>query len=159
MRTKNGKKTRNHACENSHLSLLRTTSDVSSGYTRCVKWKWAMSSKTHGTCRSCLSSLLFLPHQEERWLHFPNYLAVFITDCKRFGLPCRSSGFALVCCMIAILISIFKKYLKNADPFCIYIQRDQFASEMPHAAKTVLAMSKTFLLLLWYALILTALLL
>ena len=31
------KKTRNHACENSHLSLLGTTSDVSSGYTRCVK--------------------------------------------------------------------------------------------------------------------------
>ena len=31
------KKTRNHACENSHLSLLGTASDVSSGYTRCVK--------------------------------------------------------------------------------------------------------------------------
>ena len=38
----------------------------------------------------------------------PNCLAVFITDCKRFGLPCRSSVFALVCGMIAILISIFK---------------------------------------------------
>ena len=77
---------------------------------------------------------------------------MFITDCKRFGLPCRSSVFALVCGMIAILISIFKQYLKNADPFCIYIQRDQFASEMPHAAKTVHAVAKTFLLLLWYAL-------
>ena len=39
--------------------------------------------------RSCLSSLRFLPRQDERWLHFPNCLAVFITDCKRFGLPCR----------------------------------------------------------------------
>ena len=58
--------------------------------------------------RSCLSSLLFLPHQDERWLHFPNCLAVFITDCKRLGLRCRSSVFALVCGMIAILISIFK---------------------------------------------------
>ena len=58
--------------------------------------------------RSCLSSLLFLPHQDERWLHFPNCLAVLVTDCKRFGLPCRSSLFALVCGMIAILISIFK---------------------------------------------------
>ena len=52
-------------------------------------------SKTHGTCRSSLSSLLFLPHQHERWLHFPNCLDVFITNCKRFGLPCRSSVFAL----------------------------------------------------------------
>ena len=26
----------------------------------------AMSGKTHGTCRSCLSRLLFLPHQGER---------------------------------------------------------------------------------------------
>ena len=54
--------------------------------------------------RSCLSSLLFLPHQDERWLHFPNCvcLAVFITDCNwRFSLPCRSSVFALVCGMIA----------------------------------------------------------
>ena len=38
------KKTRNHACENSHLSQLRTASDVSPGYTRCVKRKWAMFS-------------------------------------------------------------------------------------------------------------------
>ena len=44
--------------------------------------------------------------------------------------------------------------------FVIYIQRDQFASETPRAAKTVHAVSsKTFLLLLWYALTLTALLL
>ena len=42
--------------------------------------------------RSCLSSLLFLPHQDERWFHFPNCLAVFITDCKRLGLRHRRTG-------------------------------------------------------------------
>ena len=37
---------RNHACENSHLSSLRTTRDVSPGYTRC---------EFFGTCISTLS--------------------------------------------------------------------------------------------------------
>ena len=110
--------------------------------TRGVSNENGLCQARHGTCRSCLSSLLFLPHQDERSLHFPNWLL-----------------FALVCGMIAILISIFKQYLKNADSFCIYIQRDQFASETPHAAKTVHVVSKTLLLLLWYALTLTALLL
>ena len=39
-----------------------------------------------------------------------------------------------------------------------HVQRDQFASETQHAAKTVHAVSKTLLLLLWYVLTLTALL-
>ena len=37
-----------------------------------------------------------------------------------------------------------------------HVQRDQFASETQHAAKTVHAVSKTLLLLLWYVLTLTA---
>ena len=74
--------------------------------------------------RFCLCSLLFLPHHDERWLHFPNCLALFITDCKRFGPPCRSSVFALVCGMIAILISIFKWYLKKLQILFVYIYNE-----------------------------------
>ena len=53
---------------------------------------------------------------------------------------------------------VFKKY-RSFLYIYVYIQRDQFASETPHAAKMVHAVSKTFLLLLRYALTLTALLL
>ena len=107
----------------------------------------------------CLVQFAFSSTSRRKIIALPQLFSLFITDCKRFGLPCRGSVFSLVCSVIAILISIFKQYLKNAYLFCIYIQRDQFASETPHAAETVHAVSKTFLLLLRYALTLTALLL
>ena len=88
-----------HICISRHtLCLIITTQFTTDWKNRDVRRRFFVNCLTFykRRKRSCLSSLLFLPHQDERWLHFPNCLAVFITDCKRFGLPCRSSVFALV---------------------------------------------------------------
>ena len=100
-----------HTCISRHtLCLIITTQFTTDWRNRDVQRRFFVNCFNFykRQKRSCLSSLLFLPHQDQRWLHFPNCLAVFITGCKRLGLWCRSSVFALVCGMIAILISIFK---------------------------------------------------
>ena len=100
-----------HTCISRHtLCLIITTQFTTDWRNRDVQRRFFVNCFNFykRQKRSCLSSLLFLPHQNQRWLHLPHCLAVFITGCKRLGLWCRSSVFALVCGMIAILISIFK---------------------------------------------------